>query len=31
VSPQNVEKSLGVIQRFEEAQGVSALADLLRV
>jgi 2-methylcitrate dehydratase PrpD len=31
VSPQNVEKSLGVVQRFEEAQGVSALTDLLRV
>jgi 2-methylcitrate dehydratase PrpD len=30
VSPQNVEKSLGVVQRFDEAQAVSALTDLLR-
>ena len=31
LSPQNIEKSLGVIQRFEDAPAVSALTDLLRV
>ena len=30
LSAQNVEASLGVIERFEEAQAVSALTELLR-